>query len=955
MMRRVVFGLVLVMFIASWSAPSLFIVAEPRGPIANTDSEPNGDFGNATLVVPGAGNTITIYGNHSMSDSDDYYKIRLNRTGGNVEKLVVESETSEGAPRLFVYDPTGKRVLLDGDAAIDTRHRVTTYGHVTGDYYIRYEVQTMTTASYQLTFTKTTEALADDGDNSPSAAPVISAFPAHVSNSVNDPTDQGDWYALDLQSDDIKADVVTFMCRPAQTLAVNVEVYNPDLDFLQEFFYEPSGPGDINKGDTRQGSFGASSGGRWYLRVFAAEGGGSYELDIFKTTVLRDSYNSAETAFGLPEAVDGHFIEFADTLGKDVDIEDYFSFPVSEGQIIHATLISLNYSKSLDRPHIMMELRDSTNTSYGTSGGAARNTTTADGVSAENAIASFLRVSMNNYWGGAGEYRFNITLNNPPRIRENTWEYEFKINESSYGILDLSEIFYDPDGDLLKFSAENTVPSGKTIVEIEGNRANFSTVHPGWTGMENYTVTARDPFGAIATANVHVIVGVVNHPPYLQGPTMAEVRMYPEQILVDALDLKDYFADDDIYNPAINDYLTYHVRDNGSVRVTFQLIPGTLRHSGGLTLQAPSLPGLEEPIVIEAKFWATDSYNLSSPELLCEIIIQPQPNKPPRWSTNFTEIVMDENQPGRPSEATVNLYDYCTDTDPWDKGALTFSASGYNLSAFAVTITGSVVKIVPKEGLWTTYPHEKITFTATDTKMESSEQTVTLIVNHIYTPPEFTSVLPAAKSVSVDEGSSISFGVAVRYDAKIAAESPHLLRYRWYLDGAILAATSDTYTFRPDYTASERSPYNITATFNDSITEIRHSWRVTVNNVNRPPEGVAIISPVNGTNFTSGKRVEFRAAVATDPDDPNATLEYEWRDSGVKIGSGLSFTTNKLSVGLHTIVLTVTDPEGGSAEASVTIRIKPAPPPPTPGPGMATLGLAIVLAIVVSALWVRRR
>ncbi|MEM2976786.1 MAG: PKD domain-containing protein, partial [Thermoplasmata archaeon] len=153
----------------------------------------------------------------------------------------------------------------------------------------------------------------------------------------------------------------------------------------------------------------------------------------------------------------------------------------------------------------------------------------------------------------------------------------------------------------------------------------------------------------------------------------------------------------------------------------------------------------------------------------------------------------------------------------------------------------------------------------------------------------------------------------------------------------------------------ERSPYNITATFNDSITEIRHSWRVTVNNVNRPPEGVAIISPVNGTNFTSGKRVEFRAAVATDPDDPNATLEYEWRDSGVKIGSGLSFTTNKLSVGLHTIVLTVTDPEGGSAEASVTIRIKPAPPPPTPGPGMATLGLAIVLAIVVSALWVRRR
>ncbi|MGQ9582895.1 MAG: Ig-like domain-containing protein [Thermoplasmatota archaeon] len=948
--------LVLALVIALGALPALPMAEEPKGTETNTDSEPNDDFANATLVVPGAGNTITISGTHSASDPDDYYKIRLNRTGGSAERLVVQTSTVEGAPRLFVYDPLGKRVLLDGNATIDTVHSVETYAYSTGDYYVRYEVQTASATGYSITFTKTTVPYAGDSDNSPSEATPVPSLPAHFSDSAADPTDQGDWYSMELRSDVIEADVVTFLCTPSANLAVNVEIYSPTMEYLPDFFYEPSGPGDITAGQRREGSFGASTAGTWYLRVFAAEGSGTYTLDVYKTTVLKDSYDSAETAWGLPDVVGGHFIEFGDTLGKDVDTEDYFSFAVSEGQMVNATLVSLNYSRELDRPHIMMELRDSTNTRYGDAGGAAKNTTWASGVSPETTTASYLSVTMNNYWGGAGAYEFNITLNLPPRIREGTWEYEFRINESSFGVLDLGEIFYDSDEDPLTYTAENTIPSGKTVVDLDGARANFSTVQPGWTGMENYTVTATDPFGASASANVHVVVGVVNHPPYLQDPGHAETRvdLHPEEILLDALDLSDYFADDDIFNPAINDYLTFHVRGNGSVNVTFQLVPGTFRHSGGVTLQGPNLPELEEPITIEAAFWATDSFGLSSPELACDIVINPLPNKPPRWSTNFTQVEIEESQPQRPTEARLDLYDYCTDTDPWDRGALTFSASGYNQSALTVTLSGSVVTIAPREGLWTRHPHESITFNATDTRLESSECTVTIIINHIYTPPVFTSALPNATSAAVDEGSTISFGVAVRCDAKILAETPQVIRYRWYLDGAMLTATSDTYTYRADYNASEHSPYNLTVTFNDSVTEVSRSWMLTVNNVNRPPEGVAILSPANGTNFTSGRSVEFRAAVATDPDDPEAALEYEWRDSGVKIGSGLTFSTKKLSVGLHTIVLTVFDSEGGSTEASVTIRVKPAPKEPTPGMELAALCIALAVALPVSAFWRRR-
>jgi hypothetical protein len=473
--------------------------------------------------------------------------------------------------------------------------------------------------------------------------------------------------------------------------------------------------------------------------------------------------------------------------------------------------------------------------------------------------------------------------------------------------------------------------------------------------MENYTITARDPFGYTASANIHVDVVAVNHAPYLIRFEMPDISCYPGEKLFTGINLNinmtDYFADDDIYNIALEDYLTYKAANFEPLTITFQLIPGTLKHSGGLTISVPEMPDLVAPLTIAVTFWAEDSLGLVTGYLTCNITINPPVNHAPRWSGNFTLVEMNESTAGSPSEAVVNLNDYCTDADSWDKGLLVYTAKGYNTNGLAVTIANGYAKIVPKPGFYTTPPHESLTFNATDTKFESAEVTIKVVVKHVYYRPNITDWKPAAFGVNVNEGEQVNFSVTVLIDPVIAGLSPAPVKYRWYVNGTIQTATTGNFTFRTDYTTASRSPFNITFQFNDSVTEVLKYWRVTVLNVNQPPVNVKIVTPAwPRLNFTSGDKISFQAAQASDPDDPNATLTYEWKDAGSPIGAGPAFETSKLTVGTHKIVLVVTDQDGAVVEDNVTVRVKARP---TPGflPGMelvaalGALGLAAAAAV----------
>jgi hypothetical protein len=348
---------------------------------------------------------------------------------------------------------------------------------------------------------------------------------------------------------------------------------------------------------------------------------------------------------------------------------------------------------------------------------------------------------------------------------------------------------------------------------------------------------------------------------------------------------------------------------------------------------------------------------LESGLLTCNITINPPVNHVPRWSSNFTQVEMNESVAGSPTEAVVDLNAYCSDTDAWDVGKLAYTARGYNSTGLTVTITNGFAKISPKVGFYTMPPHESLTFNATDTKGESAEVTITVIVRHVYYKPNVSDWKPAAYGVTVNEGDAVNFSVTVLIDPVIAGLTPMPVKYRWYVNGTIQTATTGNFTFRTDFSSAARSPYNVTFQFNDSVTEALKYWKVTVQNVNQPPANVKIVSPAwPRLNFTSGDRISFQAAIATDPDDPNATLTYEWKDAGSVIGNSASFDTTKLTVGKHLIILVVTDPDGAVVEDNVTIHIKAKPSPGfIPGMELAAAMGAMGLAAVAAAVFRRRK
>jgi hypothetical protein len=938
--------------------------AQPRGSLINTDSEPNDDFANATLVVPGAGNTIRIAGTADANDSVDFYKIRLNFTAPTTaEKLNVSAhvDTNQAAVRVFIYDTNAMNMVLDADANPSQDHTAETVASHTGDYYVWYECQVFQGAvGYNITFTKTTVTYNFDIDGTTGSATNISGGQASFSGALSDPSDQADFYTFSLASDAAAADVVTFYAIPSAGLSLFVEAYLPNLTYLAtEFHYTPVQNDQPPAGSVQTGSFGAMVPGDYYIRLVAAYGSGTYNLTFLKTTVDLDGWNSADTAKGLPDFSSGHWLDFQDTLGKDVDKEDYFSFPASLGQVVNATLRSLDYNATLGRPQITMELKDSTNTTYGSSSGIAKNVCHADGISPETTLSSLIHVSLLNYQGGAGSYSVNLTIDNPPSIYPTKWETPFTVNESSYAVLDLRTIFFDSDSDQLTYSAVNN-DAGKTKVDFQLDSANFSTLQPAWTGTENFTVTATDPFGYSADANILVTVVAVNHRPYIIDGEIRDISCHPGDKLSSGINLpvnlSNNFYDDDILNPAMDDYLTYHNGSADPLNIVFQVIHGTLKQSGGLTIDVPEMPDLTSALTVVVSFWATDTFNLSTGVLTCNITVYPPVNHLPRWTANFTDISMNESQPGKPSAVSFDLGKYCTDPDAWDSGNISYAAKNYNVSAFTVTITNALCRITPRVGFYTLATPETITFNATDTKGAGADWTVNLIVTHVYTPPMLANFSPQYLITTIDEGAVLNFSVVVNIDSQIANLTPQPVKYRWYLNGTIQTATTGNYVFRTDFTSTARSPYNITFVFNDSVSETTKYWRVVVNNVNQPPIDVKIISPAfPRLNFTSGDKVRFQAAIATDPDDPNATLLYEWKDAGVVIHTGPSFDRTTLSVGTHTIVLSVTDADGGVTEDTITIRIKPTP---TNGfiPGMEGLvALAALGAAAAVAAAVRRR
>ncbi|SFV71356.1 Chitinase [hydrothermal vent metagenome] len=91
---------------------------------------------------------------------------------------------------------------------------------------------------------------------------------------------------------------------------------------------------------------------------------------------------------------------------------------------------------------------------------------------------------------------------------------------------------------------------------------------------------------------------------------------------------------------------------------------------------------------------------------------------------------------------------------------------------------------------------------------------------------------------------------------------------------------------------------------------------------NTPP----IANAGDDQTVTVGDTVYFDGSGSSDSDG-NITA-YEWKNGATIVSTNVSFSSNDLDVGTHTITLTVTDDKNATASDDVVITVNEAPPPP---------------------------
>ena len=227
--------------------------------------------------------------------------------------------------------------------------------------------------------------------------------------------------------------------------------------------------------------------------------------------------------------------------------------------------------------------------------------------------------------------------------------------------------------------------------------------------------------------------------------------------------------------------------------------------------------------------------------------------------------------------------------------------------------------------------HE-ITLTVTDSEGETASDSIIITITAsdddsttVNTDPTATIETPSDDSSYTDSEAIIFSGEGS--DPEDGTLSGSLLVWTSSLDGEI--GTGDSFT-TDDLTAGE---HEITLTVTDSEGETASdSIIITITasdddstTVNTDPTAT-IVTPTDSSSYTISDTISF-SGTGSDPEDGTLSgSSFVWTSSlDDQIGTGGDFTiddvSNDLSVGEHTITLTVTDSESATATDSIIITI----------------------------------
>jgi hypothetical protein len=973
-----------------------------RGAVPNTDSEPNNTLADATIVNTGG----TIKGTEIGTDHSDNYKFQLSITAGNAQKAYLDVTVDDPNPLVSFYLRDANGFLLAFHRDISNAKLFAVASSTSSAwYYFNITDDSELGLTYNVTVSFSVEAFMGDVNNNPSEAVAIGAFPYAVNSTLQgglDPMDAQDFYKVSLSRTVSKADLLITQLKQSLTAQYWVEVY--DSAFKDVAGYEHQG--EPKPGLTQTYSYGTQAPGLYYIRVWAANGTGSYDLSVDRIEIdLNDNNDKPSNATAI-NLLANHTASLLGNLGEGLDLFDYYSLTVVKGQFLNASITSLEYNQSTGLPKMHLTFLKSDGTTMYTIDpnmthdqlnplGFTNGTATETGP-----VTNYIKVFVDNLASGGGRYMVSLLTDRPP-VANQSLVGSITINESttdkptSDSSIKLGTLFHEPDGnDKVTFSYSILSDQGmadplnlSVAIAKDADMTVTMSPRPGTTGTQGYrgegtiTFASEDNYGLKATATFHVKVTGTNHAPYVKAPYNATYSfkeplnvLYNETGLIE-VDLTKVFEDIDL-----NDRLLYEVNGssskvekktygtnavdqysfiksatiNDTFILGFDLKQSLVEHTGVVTvrLNADSTKvkqAKEDRQPLEETVWFQVYDNGVIPKWSdhsVKLVLRAMsPNgTAPKWTQSLTKIAFNED-----SNVTMDFDTATSDIDPDDAAARTYTVGATGPNITVQKLDRNHFKFWAKPD-WTGIVKDLV-LNCTDTFGLYKTHMVDIVVTNVQDRPVKDTTTPVeGTTIHLNEGASLELGIKVH---DVDLDILKGLDYNWSLDGSWLRTNvGPNFTYQPSYDeAGTHAIMVLVSDRNYPSLNVSANWTLIIDNVNRPPTGLQIVSPDPGATYKKGQVVPLMAAKATDPDKED-TVKYSWKVDGQVVASTQTFNLQGLKKGAHTITLEISDGKV-TVPLSVNITIKAA----TTGQSinlvyvaLGVVALIVVLAVLALAL-----
>ena len=457
---------------------------------------------------------------------------------------------------------------------------------------------------------------------------------------------------------------------------------------------------------------------------------------------------------------------------------------------------------------------------------------------------------------------------------------------SSATSVDLSGNFFDPDGDILTYSAQSSDTGVVTVGVINST----ITITPMAAGVTTVIVMVQDTSGLTITQNITITV----NPAPNRAPVVVETINPLTLTAGDSpttIDMTDKFSDPD------GDPLSYSVVSTDTRVATANVSNSTLAVTpvgeGTTTVM----------IMVQDTEGLTITRNVT-------VTVNPAPNRAPV----VVEVIAPLTLTAGTSATTIDMAAHFSDPDG---DALTYTAVPTDTRVATVNVSNSTLTITPlAEG--------------TTTVMIMVRDTGGLTITYNFT----ITVLPKPNTAPVAVGTINPFTFTIGDSAATVNLSTHFSDP----DGDALTYTTVSTNTRVATVSVSNSTLTITPLAEGTTTvmiivkdtgelTITRNFTVTVNPPpNRAPMAVATIVPLTLTAGTGATIIDM-AAHFSDPDGD--TLTYTAISANAAVAtvsvSNSTLAITPLAEGTTTVMIVVQDTSGLTITQNITVTVNPAP------------------------------